>query len=187
MSRQSLICEEVAGLYRVVRLKLLRRTPGVIFDLAPMELLPRIDGIDRVLHAGGACSPGAVGDVARPWYMHPNQADNLMVLHGIRHVELYTPGHGRIESFVVTPEGVSRDGKPLCDGPAMLVWPCNVFHRIHSDEQLGSASVNFAVRTEGFDIKTNFNIYDLDPASGKYETIRLGYLDQPDDKSGGDV
>jgi hypothetical protein len=61
----------------------------------------------------------------------------------------------------------------------MLVWPCCVFHRIRSDEKTGSASLNFAVRYEGFDVKTNFNVYDLDPADGEYRTIRAGYLDQP--------
>jgi hypothetical protein len=61
----------------------------------------------------------------------------------------------------------------------MLVWPRGVFHRIRSDEKSGSASLNFAVRYEGFDIRTNFNIYDLNPADGEYWMIRAGYLDQP--------
>jgi hypothetical protein len=53
------------------------------------------------------------------------------------------------------------------------------FHRIRSDEESGSASINFAVRYEGFDVRTNFNVYDLDPVGGKYRMIRAGYLDQP--------
>jgi hypothetical protein len=61
----------------------------------------------------------------------------------------------------------------------MLIWPCGVFHRIRSDEKTGSASLNFAVRYDGFDIKTNFNVYDLDPATGEYRMIRAGHLDQP--------
>jgi len=60
----------------------------------------------------------------------------------------------------------------------MLVWPCGVFHRIVSCPEQGSASVNFAVRYEGFNIRTNFNIYDLDTESGKYKVIREGHLDQ---------
>ncbi len=60
----------------------------------------------------------------------------------------------------------------------MLVWPCGVFHRIVSCPEQGSGSVNFAVRYEGFNIRTNFNIYDLDTESGKYKVIREGHLDQ---------
>jgi hypothetical protein len=94
-------------------------------------------------------------------------------------VDIYTQSHGRVESFSVTSHRIEHDGKVLYDGPAMLVWPCGVFHRIRSDEETGSASVNFAVRYEGFDIRTNFNVYDLDPIGGKYRMIRAGYLDQP--------
>ena len=69
----------------------------------------------------------------------------------------------------------------IYDGAAMLVWPRGVFHRIRSDQQTGSASLNFRRRYEGFDIDTNFNIYDLDPSTGEYRTLRAGYLDQPRD------
>jgi hypothetical protein len=50
--------------------------------------------------------------------MHPHQEDNLLVLHGTRYVEIYTPAHGRVESFVVTPHRVEHDGRLLYDGPA---------------------------------------------------------------------
>ena len=179
MKPEELVFQQVAGLYRIIPLHVLRKTPGVSFDLVPTEVLPHIDGIDRVLHDGGAVSPGPVGDVARPWYMHPHQEDNLVVLHGTRFVDIYTKDHGRIESFDVEPHQIRHGGKVIYDGAAMLVWPRSVFHRIRSDEKLGSASLNFAVRYEGFDIATNFNIYDLNPASGEYRTLRPGYLDQP--------
>jgi hypothetical protein len=61
----------------------------------------------------------------------------------------------------------------------MLGWPRRVFHRIVSNEQTGSASINFAVHYEGFDIRTNFNIYDLYVETGSARIIRHGYLDQP--------
>lgn len=171
------VLEEIPGLYRVVPLVPFRRTAQVVFDFAPMAALPRIDAIDRVMHESGAMSPGPVGPVERPWYMHTHQDDNLMVLHGTRHVDVYTKQHGRVESFVVRPERIEREGHILFDGPAMLVWPRGVFHRIRS-EQDGSASVNFAVHYEGFDIATNFNIYDLDTKTGTCKTIRDGFKDQ---------
>ena len=179
MNQQGLISQQVAGLYRIIPLRVLRKTPGVSFDLVPTEALPHIDGIDRVLHENGAVSPGPVGEVDRPWYMHPCQDDNLVVLHGTRFVEIYTSEHGRIEHFDVTPQQIRQDGKVVYDGAAMLVWPRGVFHRIRSDEKTGSASLNFAVRYEGFDVRSNFNIYDLNPADAEYWMIRAGYLDQP--------
>ncbi len=181
MQQKSLVFREVEGLYRIIPLRVLRRTPGVAFDLLPVEVFTRIDAIDRVIHEGGAVSPGPVGNVARPWYMHPSQDDNLIVLHGVRYVDIYAPAHGRVESFVVEPQRVFNGGEVIFDGPAMLVWPRGVFHRIRSSETLGSASLNLAVHYEGFDLATNFNVYDLDPETGKYRVIREGRLDQPGD------
>lgn len=181
MKHTELIFDEVKDLYRIIPLRVLRRTPGVTFDLVPPEAFPRIDAFDRVIHEGGAVSPGPVGDVARPWYMHPCQDDNLVVLHGVRNVDVYTPAHGKLESFVVDPHRIFKGGELFFDGAAMLVWPRGVFHRIRSSDTQGSASLNFAVRYEGFDIKTNFNVYDLDPETGEYRVIREGRLDQPGD------
>ena len=169
--------DEIEGLYRIIALTPLRKTPNVVFDCVPMELLPRIDAIDRVIHASNATSPGPVGEVDRPWYMHPSQDDNLLVLHGVRHVEIYSQTHGRIETFTVTPNEISKNGEVIFQGGAMLVWPCRVFHRIRTAEN-GSASLNLAVHYPGFDIRTNFNVYDLDPVSGDYRVIREGHLDQ---------
>lgn len=167
------------GLYSIIPLGKLRRTPGVTFDFFPMERFPCFDGIDRVVHAPGAYSPGAVAEVARPWYMHTHQQDHLVVMHGRRTIELYAPGHGPVSVFEFSPQRVCRNGVLVYDGPAMLSWPAGVFHRVHSDPELGSASINFAVRHKGYDARTNFSIYDLDTATGQYRVIREGHLDQP--------
>jgi len=174
-----MVLEEVQGLYRIIDLKVLRRTPKVWFDVLDVAQISPVAAIDRVLHGPGAISPGRVGPVERPWYMHPSQEDNLMVLHGTRYVEIYTPEHGRIEAFTVTPNRVSMENGKTFDGAVMLVWPRHVFHRIVSCPNEGSASVNLAAHFEGFDIRTNFNIYDLDTATGQYRVIREGHLDQP--------
>lgn len=178
MAHETKILDEVSGLYRIIPLHPLRRTPGVRFDNVPMQAFRSIDAIDRVLHEHRAISPGSVGDVARPWYMHPHQDDNLVVLHGTRRVEIYTKKHGRKETFEVAPDRIFKDGKVLYDGPAMLVWPRGVFHRIETLDD-GSASINFAVHYEGMDLRTNFNIYDLDLESGRFKVIREGFRDQP--------
>jgi len=175
------LIEEVPSLYRIIAFNVLRRTPGVDFHTVPVEAFAHIDALDHVLHAGGAFSPGSVGPVQRPWYMHPHQDDNLVVFHGTRYIDLYTKKHGRVESFVVTPDRIDKAGTTLYEGPAMLIWTHCVFHRIQSDQKLGSASLNFAVRYPDFDIRTNFNIYDLDTQTGEHRVIREGYLDQPGD------
>lgn len=163
--------------WRVIKLAPFRRTPGVFFDIVPMEFLPRVDGIDRVVHEHGAASPGPVGEVTRTWYYHPFQEDNLLVLRGQRTAEIYNLEHKRVETFVVTPDNVTHRGEVVYEGPCMLVWPTKVFHRITSGEQ-GSVSLNFAVRYSGFDIDTNFSIYDLDTVTGKFTLLRIGKVDQ---------
>lgn len=109
--------------------------------------------------------------------MHAHQSDNLIVLHGQRTVELFSRSHGKIETFVVMPNKIYHNGNLLFDVGAVLGWPPLVFHRIVSGEQ-GSASINLAVHFEGFDIRNNFNIYDLDLATGKYRIVREGFEDQ---------
>lgn len=173
------LAHEVPGLYGILPLRTFRRTPGVHFDVLDPGHLPRIDAIDRVIHSRGAVSPGPAAGVQRPWYMHPFQADNLMVLHGTRDVDLYSRAHGRVENFKVTADSISKGGEVLFTGPAMLVWPAQVFHRILSSPDVGSASVNFAVHFEGWDVRSNFNIYGLDTGTGEFRVLREGHLDQP--------
>jgi hypothetical protein len=175
------VVEEVAGVYRIVRLHALRRTPGVSFDVMPTGWVPRVDAVDRVIHEAGALSPGPVEGVQRPWYMHPHQDDHLMVLAGTRYVDLYAPRLGRVLSFVVQPEQVSKEGSVVCDAPCLLAWERGVFHRIRSDENTGSRSVNLATHFPGFDLETNFNVYELDPETGDYALLRRGAEDQTAD------
>lgn len=178
MLNEARTIEEVAGLYRVVPLNVFRRTPGVFFDNVPTGAFPRISAIDRVIHVGNATSPGPVGKVERPWYMHTHQDDNLIVLHGVRYVELFTKKHDAIEHFTVAPEIIKHDDRVVYDGPAMLCWPRSVFHRVRSFEE-GSVAINFAVHHDGIDMRSNFNIYDLDLVTGRFWVIREAHLDQP--------
>jgi hypothetical protein len=122
-----MILEEVENFYKIITLKELRRTKDVRFDVLDTSEIPHIDSVDRVIHGPGALSPGSVGAVERPWYMHPHQADNLMVLHGMRSVELYSPILGRVEQFTVTANKVCRGNEVCYTGAAMLVWPCGIF------------------------------------------------------------
>ena len=171
------IIKEVKGLYFIVQMKLFRKTPGVLFDLYPLETIEHIDVIDRVLHEKAAVSPGPVGEIMHPWYMHKHQADHLIVLHGQRTVYLYTNKHDKVEEFVVTPHRIMHNGELVFDGAAVLCWPTCVFHRIISGEE-GSASINLATHYEGFDARNNFDIYDLDTVSGEFRVIRKGFEDQ---------
>ncbi len=176
MEYKEIIAEE-PNLFQVIPLKVFRKTEGVVFDLVNMDHLPKIDGIDRVIHDENALSPGSIGEVKRPWYMHPHQEDNLLVLYGTRHVDLYTPEHGKIESFEISPHKIKRNGELIYDGGVVLSTSVNVFHRIRTGQK-GSASLNFAVRHPKFDMKTNFNIYKLDTNTDQYEVIRKGFKDQ---------
>jgi hypothetical protein len=171
------IIDEVTNLYQVIQIEDFRKTPGVTFNILPQYIIKRADSLDRVIHEKNAVSPGPVGDVQRPWYMHLHQDDNLAVLHGTREVDVYTPEHGRIEHFTVTPNEVYKNDLLVARGGAMLVWPKGVFHRIMSAEE-GSSSINLAIHYEGWDIRNNFNIYDLDMETGEFRVIREGFKDQ---------
>ena len=175
--RKNAIVAEIPGFYRVVALQPFRKTEGVSFDILPGELVPKIDAVDRVIHRERAVSPGPVDDVMEPWYMHPHQDDNLIVLQGERHVDIYIKAQGRVESFIITPQHIEQRGRLLYDGPALLVWPRGVFHRIKSGAS-GSASINLATHYKGIDMRTNFNIYDLDTETGKFRVLREGHMDQ---------
>ena len=74
-------------MYRIIPLRILRRTVGVKFDEMVPSDIPKIHGIDRVVHGPNSISPGPVEDVGmpvkRPIY-DPAQDDNLMVLQGTR-------------------------------------------------------------------------------------------------------
>ncbi len=171
------IIKEVESLFKVVHLKRFRETEGVKFDIFPNDFLEPVSGVDRVIHTSNAVSPGKIGDTDRPWYMHTCQGDNLVVLYGERHVDLYSVAHGKIEKFIITPNEIYQNGELVCTTPGMLVWPPNVFHRVESKEA-GSASLNFAYRYEGFDVKNNFDVYDLNTETGVFKVIRDGHKDQ---------
>ncbi len=162
----------------IIPLNLLRKTPGVTFDSIPEELVQRASGAERVLHQKGAQSPGAVGAVTRPWYCHKTQHDNLMVLFGSRSVELYHPSCARIFTFDVTPESIRCDCKTRGVRRALLSPKPGVAHRIIASPDAGSASFNFAVRDADFDIRHEFDIWDLDEETGKAVVIREGWRDQ---------
>ena len=111
--------------------------------------------------------------------MHRGQDDNLMVLQGTRYIDVYNPKSKDKASFIVTPDRVYKNDKLYYDGPAMVVWPAGIFHRIISGSE-GSISINISTRTDDFDLKDNFDIYDLDTKTGEYSVIKNGIEDQPD-------
>jgi hypothetical protein len=170
-------------MYRIIPLRVLRRTAGVLFDEMVPSDIPKISGIDRVIHGPNSISPGPIENsnvpVKRPWYMHPAQDDNLLVLQGTRYIDIFDPKTLTKASFIVSPDKIYKNDKLYFDGSAMVVWPAGIFHRIISGDE-GSISVNFATRGSNFNIQDNFNIYNLCTETGTYEILRDGSKDQPD-------
>lgn len=170
------IISEVEGFYKIVALDAFRETEGVSFKTIPSDYMPDLSSLDIVTHVGGAYSPGKVGAIERPWYMHPYQDDNLIVLQGARTVEIFESDH-IMRKITVKNNSVQVDDVTIYTGSAMLVWFAGVYHRVRSEEE-GSISINLAVHYKGFDAKTNFNIYDLDILNGRVDLLRIGELDQ---------
>ena len=170
-------------MYRIIPLRILRRTQGVKFDEMVPSDIPKISGIDRVIHGPNSISPGPLEDavvpIKRPWYMHDGQDDNLLVLQGTRYIDIFCRKSMTKASFIVSPDRIYKNDKLYFDGPAMVVWPAGIFHRIISGEE-GSISVNFSTRTDKFNIKNNFNIYNLCTTTGEYQLLKDGSKDQPD-------
>tara|TARA_B100000927_G_scaffold128744_1_gene103702 strand:+ start:169 stop:741 length:573 start_codon:yes stop_codon:yes gene_type:complete len=170
-------------LYRLIPLRVLRRTSGVKFDEIVPSDLPLISGLDRVIHTPNSISPAPVTDITppvkRPWYMHTGQDDNLMVLQGTRYVDVFNPNTKEKASFIISPDKVYKNEKLYFDGPAMIVWPAGIFHRIVSGDE-GSISINISTRNKNFNLEDNFNIYDLNIYSGEYTVLKEGNEDQPD-------
>jgi len=164
-------------LFHIIPFSLLRHTDNVDFHSIPY--LDQINSMDRVIHSPGAVSPGRVWDVAEWWYMHPSQEDNLITTSGVRTVELYHPEFSdwKIETFELWDSYIKHNWKIVCDWPWILGWPTWVYHRNNSPE--GSASLNLWIRFEGFDVDTEFNIYDINMETWEIKIIRKWSLDQP--------
>ena len=92
-------------MYRIIPLRILRRTRGVMFDEMVPSDIPKISGIDRVIHGPNSISPGPIEDspipVKRPWYMHPGQDDNLLVLQGSRYIDIFDIINVRLREDIV--------------------------------------------------------------------------------------
>jgi len=105
-------------MYRLIPLRQLRKTPNVLFDEIVPSDIPKISGIDRVIHGPNGISPGPIDNVERPWYMHTGQDDNLMVLQGSRYVDIFEPKTKNKASFVITPDKIYKNEKLYYDGPS---------------------------------------------------------------------
>ncbi|MCD5380928.1 hypothetical protein LR004_03280 [Candidatus Gracilibacteria bacterium] len=171
------VTDKVKGLFHIIPFKLLRHTDSVDFHSIPY--LDHVNAMERVIHEDGAKSPGKVGEVEEGWYMHAHQEDNLRTVSGVRHVELFHPffSKGNIEKFEISKDYIKHNGKIVCDGPGILGWPTGVYHRNSSTRT--SSSLNLGIRFDGFDVDTEFNIYDVDVEKGEVHMIREGSLDQP--------
>lgn len=173
-SKNDQIIEKIEWLFHIIPLKRLRHTDNVDFDV--MSFFHEFNWIDIVTHKKWAKSPWSVWKKNELWYMHPNQEDNMITLSWNRFVELYTKEHWKIEIFEISHECIKWNWKIILDWPWILWWPVNVFHRNYSPE--GSVSMNFAVRSNEFDIDTEFNIYDLNTENWEFKVARVGKLDQ---------
>ncbi len=168
----------IENFYHITGFTPFRQTPGVLFESMDTSFIDRISVVDRVRHESGAVSPGPIDEVERPWYMHPYQSDNLLVVHGKRTVDLFNPVTKELVRIESTHNEVKVNGTVVCNTSAVVGWSQGIFHRIVSDPKQGSDSLNFATHYDGFDIDTNFNIYDVNLETGDYREIRRGKLDQ---------
>lgn len=165
----------IPNLCFIIPLDKLRKTPNVDFESIPM--IDNLSSLDLVEHQIDAYSPSIKwNNNLRPWYMHPYQIDNLLVFKWTRLIELYTKQHTQIEKFEVKPNIIKHNGKIIYKWKAIFGRYTKVFHRVYSPK--GSTSINLAQHIDWFDIKTNFNIYDLNTQTNNVSLLRKWQLDQ---------
>jgi hypothetical protein len=166
-------------MYRILPLRILQRTNGVQLDEVVPSDIPKMNGIDRMIHGPNSLSPGSIKNCKRPWYMHKYQDDHLLVVQGTRYVDIYCP-ETRVKSmFIITPNKIYKNHKLYVDSPAIIVWPAGIFHRMISGKE-GSISINFATRKPEYDIRDSLNMYHLDTTTGEYFLLKRDSIDQPD-------
>lgn len=167
------------GMCYYIPLGELRRTPKVDFHFVPLLRQEGIGQIQRVVHQPGAQSPSVEGEDVQPWYMHPHQEDNCLMLGGERVVDLYTKEHGK-QTFRASMDKITwEDGTVIYEGPHIFGWYKDVFHRPNSPE--GSVALFMVRYFDGFDLDTEFSMYNVDEETGEYSVYRKGALDQPTD------
>ncbi|KAK3235634.1 hypothetical protein CYMTET_54174 [Cymbomonas tetramitiformis] len=84
-----------------------------------------------------------------------------------------------ITNYINVDQAVQSGGDGISDLAGNVTLGSSTLYIIISGSE-GSISVNFATRHPEYNIKNNFNIYDLDTDTGEYEVIRDGFEDQPD-------
>ncbi len=173
-NKENLIIKEIKWLFYIIPLNNMRHTEKVDFKTIP--LFEDFNWIDLVKHDSGAVSPWKVNWKWNHWYMHKYQEDNLLTISGNRFVELYTKKHWKIEIFEISNDKIKWNNEVIFEWQWILWWPENVFHRNYSPNW--SISINFAYRKSGFDIDTEFNIYNLDTETWNYSIARIWKLDQ---------
>jgi len=164
-------------MYRLIPLRTLRKTTEIKIHEIISSDIPIIDGINKIVHSPNCKSPGPIKNVARPWYRHRGQSDNLLLLHGKRYIDIYDTKLNKKSSFMVTPDKIYKNNELLYDGPAIICWSPGTFHRIASGIK-GSISINFVTRKKNFDYENDINIYDLDTETGFFRCISDNYNDK---------
>ncbi len=123
-----------------------RDTPSVrFFDVT----IPASNARDLVIHSGPALSPPNDKESgAWQFYLHPNQDDNLLAVHGGRTFYLvnFTWDH---------PYHIVR----LTSGGDILNIPRGTFHRSVSDSD-GSVVINQAKRSPNVCVEREFRVYN---------------------------
>ena len=133
-------------MFEMIPYERFRDTPAVRFyDIT----VPTSNARDLVVHSGPAISPPDDPETgAWQLYLHPNQEDNLLALHGGRTFYMVNLGWNY-------PFHIVR----LQTGGAILRIHPGTFHRYVSDPN-GSVVINQAVRDEGASVVRAFRVYN---------------------------
>lgn len=76
------------------------------------------------------------------FYQNRYEQNNLLMMQGMRTIELYCPDTSNTEFLEITPDNIYKNGKLYYGSPAILSWNGQLFHKTTSGAK-GAISINF--------------------------------------------
>ena len=84
------------------------------------------------------------------WHQNRYEINNLLILDGMRTIELYNMQNNKKSFIEITPDNIYKNGKIYYGSPCILTWNGELFHRTISGEN-GCISMNFTEKAYKFE------------------------------------
>lgn len=121
-------------MFRLIPLRAVVRTPHHRVDNIPPIDFSKPVSMQREMIAPNSVLPD-YGVLSRSWNMKHDMTNTVFITTGSVELVMYCRQENKIESFVLTPENVHRNGKLYYGSPAMLEWPPGIFYKMRTQSE----------------------------------------------------